>query len=63
MPKRKKNKTITQRKAECTYGISRRIINYKLKNLHNLKIGRPTVFADNEEESFVDHIHIGNRYE
>jgi len=56
-----KNKTITQREAERTYGISRRTINYKLKNLHNLKIGRPT-FADNEEESFVDHIIVMSNY-
>ncbi|KAL5238438.1 hypothetical protein ACI65C_005848 [Semiaphis heraclei] len=57
-----KNKTITQREAERAYGISHRTINYKLKNLHNLKIGRPTVFADNEEKSFVDHIIVMSNY-
>lgn len=51
-----KNKTMTQREAELAYGVSRRAINYKLKNIHNLKVGHPEIFSNNEEKSFVDHI-------
>jgi len=57
-----KNKTIKQREAKRTYGISRRTINYEFKTLHNLKIGPPTVISVNEKESFVDHIIVMSNY-
>lgn len=53
---------MTQREAEKAYGISRRTINYNLKNLHKLKIGRPEIFSNDEEKSFVDHIIIMSNY-
>ncbi|CAI6374178.1 unnamed protein product [Macrosiphum euphorbiae] len=57
-----KNKIKTQREAARAYGISRRTINYKLKDLHNSKIGRPDIFSTNEEKSFVDHIIVMSNY-
>jgi len=47
-----------QRETESAYGTLRRTINYKIKNLHNLKIGHPMIFSSKEEKSFVDHIII-----
>lgn len=53
---------MTQREAESAYGTLRRTINYKIKNLHKFKIGRPMTFSSKEEKSFVGHIIIMSNY-
>lgn len=50
------NKKITQREAEKLYNIPRRTINYKLKKQHDNNWGRPTIFTENEEKCFTEHI-------
>lgn len=57
------NKIITQRESKPAYGILRRTINYKIKNLHNLKIGHPMIFSSKKEKRIVDHLIIMSNYE
>jgi len=47
---------MTQREPEKAYYIPRRTIINKLKQHHLLPVGRPKVFSDEEENSFVGNI-------
>lgn len=47
---------IGHRQAERDYGIPRNTIRNKLKGYHKHSIGRPQVFTEMEEQSFVNHI-------
>lgn len=44
---------MSQRKAEETFKIPRRTINYKINNKHTKKPGYPPIFTEEEETSFV----------
>ena len=48
-----KSKKLTQEQAAAKYGVSRRMICYKLKGKHNLKPGKPYFFSKLEEAAFV----------
>lgn len=54
--RRVRNNEITICEAERQYGIARRTIYDKLQGKHSGKCGRPTVFSEAEEESFVQHL-------
>lgn len=51
-----KNKSMSQRKAAEFYNNPRSTIKLKLKKKHQKKPGGPTVFTEEEERCFVDHI-------
>lgn len=50
------NNVMSQRKAAEFYNIPRSTINNKLQGLHNKHIGHPTIFSEEEENSFKQHL-------
>lgn len=57
-----KNKELTQRAAAVKYRIPRSTIKIKLRNFNMTSPGRPTVFGETEEQSFVAHITALSEY-
>lgn len=57
-----KSKILTQRAASEQYGIPRSTIKNKLAQKYGCKPGRPTVFSEQEEASFVSHLTALSEY-